>query len=52
MDADRKKLLKVVHVKPRVSQESIDEELTVLFFYSSLVVVQLAAKMEIIQMMS
>lgn len=43
MEADRKKLLKVVPVKPRMSQESINEVIDRAILNSSLVAVQLEA---------
>lgn len=43
MGADRKKLLKVVPVKPRMSQESINEVIDRAILNSSLVAVQLEA---------
>lgn len=43
MDADRKKLLKVVPVNPRMSQESINEVIDRAILNSSLVAVQLEA---------
>ena len=43
MEADRKKLMKVVPVKPRMSQESINEVIDRAILNSSLVAVQLEA---------